>query len=40
MLYTYVATALDRNFSIFMFVARVHKKRSIWIAKRAIDLKL
>ena len=39
-LFVYVATALDCNFSIFSLVARMHKKHSIWMAKRTISLKL
>ena len=39
-LYAYVATALDRDFSIFTLVTCVHKERSVGMAKSAIGLKL
>ena len=36
----YIATPLDRNFSIYMRVARLQTKRAISNAKHAIGLKL
>ena len=40
MLYAYIATPLDRNFLIFMHVARLQTKRAISNAKHVIGLKL
>ena len=40
MLYTYVATSLDRDFSIFTLAAWVHTEGSVGMAKHAIGLKL